>query len=163
MPGTANASRAFEIQSGASSVSQLWEGGAPISTTFIKSLALSIDNVQRSQEAIGTFGYVGIGSGTLAVTASMSVFFADGSLYDKFVNNTYTSIIVGSQDPLGNGYIFTFPRVNLTSAKVVAGSKDADMMADFEVTMLADDANAIAGLRKMMFIDRVGSALVPLT
>lgn len=163
MPGTPNASRAYEIQSGATGVSQLWEGGAVLSSTFIKSLSLSVDNVQRSQEAIGTYGYVGIGSGTLAVTASMSAYFADGSLYDKFVANTYTSIVVGAQDPSGNGYIVTLPRVNLTSAKVVAGSKDADLMADFELTALSDDANADATLRKTIFIDRVGAALTPLT
>jgi len=62
----------------------------------------------------------------------------------------------------GNGYIITMPRVNLMSAKVVAGSKDADLMADFELQAFSDDANAVAGLRKTIFIDRVGVALAPL-
>jgi hypothetical protein len=162
MPGTANASRAFDIQSGATGVSQLWEGGALLSSTFIKSLNLSIDNVQRSQEAIANYGYVGIGSGTGVVKATMSAYFADGVIYDKFLNNTYTSIVVGSQDAAGNGYIITMPRVNLMSAKVVAGSKDADLMADFELQAFSDDANSIPGLRKTIFIDRVGVALAPL-
>lgn len=162
MPGTAADSRTFEIQSGATGVGQLWEAGVPLATTFVKSLNLSVDNVQRSQEAIGNFGYVGIGSGTLKVTASMEVYFADGTLYDKFLANTYTSIVVATQDPAGNGYVLTLPRVNLMSSKIVAGSKDQDLMASFELQALADDANSIVALRKTLFLDRVGAALAPL-
>ncbi len=163
MPGTANASRTYEIHNGATGVGQILENGSLMTTTFIKSLDLSIDNAQRSQEAIGNYGYIGIGSGTLAVTGSMEVYFSDGSLYDKFVDNVYTSIMVGSQDPAGNGYVFTFPRVNLMSASVSAGSKDQDLMASFEIQALADDNNAVPALRKTLFVDRFGAALTPLT
>lgn len=162
MPGSAADSRNYEIQSGATGVGQLWEAGSPLTSTFIKSLALTLDNVQRSKEAIANYGYVGIGSGTVRVTASLEAYFADGALYDKFLANTYTSIVVGAQDPSGNGYITTLPRVNLTSAKIVAGSKDQDLMASFELQALADDANAITALRKTIFFDRVGAALAPL-
>jgi hypothetical protein len=162
MPGSPVASRTFEIMNGATGVGQLYEAGVALTGTFIKSLNLTVDNVQRSQEAIGNFGYIGIGSGTLDVKATMEVYFADGALYDKFIANTYTSLTVGSTDPSGNGYILTLPRVNLMSAKVVAGAKDQDLMASFEVMAVADDANAIAGLRKTIFIDRVGTALAPL-
>lgn len=163
MPGTANASRSYEIHNGATGVGQILENGSVLTTTFIKSLDLSIDNVQRSQEAIGNYGYVGIGSGTLAVTGSMEVYFSDGALYDKFVDNTYTSVMVGSQDPSGNGYVISLPRVNLMSASVSAGSKDQDLMATFEFQALADDANAVSALRKTIFVDRFGAALAPLT
>lgn len=162
MPGAAADSRTFEIQSGATGVGQLWEAGVPLTTTFVKSLNLSIDNVQRAQEAIANFGYVGIGSGTLKVTASMEVYFADGALYDKFLANTYTSIVVATQDPAGNGYVVTLPRVNLVSSKIVAGAKDQDLMASFELQALADDTNAIVALRKTILLDRVGAALAPL-
>lgn len=162
MPGTAVASRTFEIMNGATGVGQLFENGVSLSSTFIKSLNLTVDNVQRSQEAIGTLGYVGIGSGTVQVKATMEVYFSDGSLYDKFVANTYTSLTVGSVDPTGNGYVVSLPRLTITSAKIVAGSKDADLMASFEVMALADDANATVALRKTIFIDRFGVALAPL-
>lgn len=162
MPGVSSASRTYEIQSGATGVGLVWEAGVPLASTFIKSLNLTVDNVQRSQEAIANYGYVGIGSGTLVVSATAELYFADGSLYDKFLANTYTSLTVGTQDPSGNGYVFSFPRANIKSAKVVAGSKDQDLMASIEFQFLSDDANAIAGLRKTMFIDRVGAALVPL-
>lgn len=159
MPGTAVASRTFEIMNGATGVGQLFENNVALTTTFIKSLNLTVDNVQRSQEAIGTLGYIGIGSGTVQVKATMEVYFSDGSLYDKFVDNVYTSLTVGSVDPSGNGYVVSLPRLTITSAKIVAGSKDADLMASFEVMALADDANATVALRKTIFIDRFGVAL----
>lgn len=159
MPGTAVASRTFDIMNGATGVGQLYEGGVAMTDTFIKSLNLTVDNVQRSQEAIGNFGYVGIGSGTLDVKATMEVYFSDGALYDKFIANTYTSLTVGSVDAAGNGYIMTLPRVNLSSVKITAGAKDQDLMASFELMALADDANAVLALRKTIIIDRVGAAL----
>jgi hypothetical protein len=133
-----------------------------MTSTFIKSLDLTLDNAQRSQEAIGNYGYIGIGSGTLVVNGTMEVYFADGALYDKFLNNEYTSVSVGSTDPSGNGYVLSLPRVNLSTAKVVSGSKDQDLMASFEIMALADDNNAIAGLRKTIILDRFGAALAPL-
>lgn len=162
MPGSPVASRTYEIMNGATGVGQLFEAGVGLTSTFIKSLNLTIDNVQRSQEAIGTLGYIGIGSGTLAVTGTMEVYFSSGALYDKFLANTHTSLTVGSVDPEGNGYVLTLPRVNLTTAKIVAGAKDQDLMASFEIMALADDQNAVAGLRKTIFIDRFGAALAPL-
>lgn len=162
MPGSPAASRTYEIMNGATGVGQLFENGTALVSTFIKSLNLTVDNLQRGQEAIGTLGYIGIGSGTLAVTGTMEVYFADGALYDKFLANTYTSLTVGSVDPAGNGYVITLPRLNLTTAKVVAGAKDQDLMASFEIMGLADDQNAVAGLRKTIFIDRFGAALAPL-
>lgn len=156
------ASRTYDIHSGARSVSQLWEGGLPMTGSFIRSLDINVDNAQRAQEAIANFGYVGIGSGTLRVTGTMEAYFSDGALYDKFLNNTFTSIVMGTQDTFGNGYIVTMPRVNLTSAKVTAGGKDQDLMVNFEYQALSDDANSIPALRKTIFFDRVGAALAPL-
>jgi hypothetical protein len=159
LPGTPVASPTYEIQNGATGVGQLWEAGVPLSGTFIKTLDLTADNVLRLQEAIANFGAVGIGAGTLAVSGTLEAYFADGTLYDKFLANTYTSVTVGAQDPSGNGYIVTLPRVNLKSAKLVAGAKDQDFMASFEIVALSDDANADATLRKTIFMDRVGAAV----
>lgn len=160
MPGAAVVSQTYEIHNAATGVGRVWEGGAPLTSTYIKTCNLTFDNVQRVREAIGNFGAISIGSGTIALTGTMDMYFASGAHYDKFLANTYTSIILSSQDPDGNGYVITLPRVNLMSAKIVAGAKDQDVMATFEIEALADDQNAVAGLRKTLFIDRVGVAAV---
>ena len=53
------------------------------------------------------------------------------------------------------------PKVNLMGSKIVAGAKDQDLMASFDFMAVADDSNAVVGLRKTLFIDRVGAAVVP--
>lgn len=162
LPGTPVASFNYAIMSGVSGSScALWEGGAPITGTFVKSISLTYDNMLRSQEAICTLGAVGIGAGTISITASLQVYFADGALFDKFKANTNSSIIFSSLDEAGNGYVFSIPVANISSWKVTAGSKDQDMMVDIQVTGLRDASNATAGLRKAIFIDRVGVAVTP--
>jgi hypothetical protein len=139
-------------------VGQLWEGTGPLTSSFIKSLSLDYDNSLRPQQAIGTFGLVGVGNGTIALKGSLEVYFADGAIYDKFIANTNTQIIIATQDEAGNGYVFTMPVVNLSNGKIVAGAKDQDLMATFDFMALSDDSNADATLRKTLIIDRVGVA-----
>jgi hypothetical protein len=158
LPSAPGASQAFKIQNGVRGIGQLWDGTGPLTGTFIKSLDLSVDNNLRPQNALGTLGLVGIGMGDFRVTGSYEAYFADGSLYDKFLNDTSTAITVGTQDADGNGYIVTLPNALLMSAKVMAGSKNTDIMASITFEAFADDTNAIAALRKTMFVDRVGVA-----
>lgn len=159
LPGSPVASYTFDIQSGVSGSScALWEGGAPITNTFVKSIQLTYDNALRSQEAICTLGAVGIGSGTINLTGTLSVYFADGALFDKFKANTNSSISFSSMDTAGNGYVFSLPVVNITSWKVSAGSKDQDMMVDINFTALRDASNATPALQKAIFIDSFGVA-----
>lgn len=159
LPGSLVASKTYDIQNGATGVGVLWEGGVPLTSTYIKSLSIDYDNVLRPQAAIGSLPLVGVGAGTVQCKGSIEAYFADGALYDKFLNNTYTSLTVASQDAAGNGYVFTMPRVNLMNAKIVAGAKDQDLMATFDYQAFSDDANAVVGLRRTIFIDRVGAAL----
>lgn len=160
LPGTIVASQAYDIQNAVTGVGNIWENGAPLASTFIKSMSLDIDSGLRVQDAIGFLGAVGIGIGTFVAKGSLEVYFADGAMFQKFLNDVYTSITLSTKDAAGNGYVFTFPRVMLTSAKVVAGGKDSDLMASFEYTAYADKPNANATLRQTVFIDRFGAAVV---
>lgn len=149
----------FDVQNAVTGVGNIWEAGAPLVSTSIKTFSLNIDNSLRAQEAIGTLGAVGIGVGTLVASGSLEIYFADGSLYNKFLTDAYTSLIVSTKDAAGNGYVFTFPKVQLTSAKANAGSKDSDLMASYNWEAYADAGNAVAALQKTLFIDRFGVAV----
>lgn len=161
LPGTIAASQTYDIQNGVKGVGQLWEGGAPITTTFIKQITLDSANNLRGQQAVANLGNVGIGSGDFVPSGKISVYFADGALYDKFLGDVYTSLVVGTRDAAKNGYVFTLPRVQLSNGKIVAGAKNQDIMAEFDFTGFSDDTNAVAGLRQSLFIDRLGAAVVP--
>lgn len=158
LPGSASVSNVFEIMNTPKGIGNLWENGAPITTTFIKTMSINVDNNLRAQKALGTFGNVGLGQGDFAVSGQIEVYFADGTIIDKFLADTYTALTVTVADPAKNGYAFSMPRVLLMNGKVNAGSKNADAMLSFDYMAFSDDANAVAALRKTLFIDRCGVA-----
>lgn len=162
MPGTKTASLAYPIMSGVSGTAcALWAKGVPLTGTFVNSISLSYDNTLRSQSAICSLGSIGIGSGTINVTADMEVYFASGrAFYDEFLSNSTMEIAFTTFDTDGNGYIFTLPKANISSYTVNAGGKDADLMASISVTGLLDLGQADVSLRKVMFVDRIGATLV---
>lgn len=161
MPTTPLDSQTYEIQDGITGAGNLWEGGAPLVSTSIKSLTFDMDSALRAQGALATLGPAGIGIGTFSTKGKITVYFADGSLYDKFAGNIYTSIIFSTKDVDGNGYVFTMGRVKLTNGKVNAGGKNTDLMAEFDYEAFADRKNAVAALRKTVIIDRLGAAVLP--
>jgi hypothetical protein len=159
MPGTIAASQTYDVQNSVKGMTFLWEAGVPLTGTFVKSLTMDFDNMLRGQKALANFGNIGVGVGDFTVTGKAEIYFASGALYDKFLADTYTSLTVSTQDAAGNGYVYTLPRVQFMNAKIVAGAKMQDVMVSFDYTAFSDDANAVAALRKTVFIDRVGLAV----
>lgn len=161
LPGTVAPAPATEIHSGVSgATTAVWEGGAPIADTYVKSVTIDFNNTLRSQEAIGTLGAIGIGSGTIECTMTVQVYFANKAMFDKFASNVNSSFIFSSTDDDGNGYIFTLPNVNISNYTSNAGAKDQDQMLDLSCTALLDAKNPNPALRKLLFIDRVGAPSV---
>jgi Phage tail tube protein len=160
LPGTPVTATNYDVQSGVSGATNaVWEGGAPVSGTFVKSVSLDYDNTLRNQGAIGTLGAVGIGSGTIVCNISMEIYFADKNLFTKFKNNSYTSLVFASTDASGNGYIFTIPVAAVTDWKSNASGKDNDQLITVTFAALRDANNAVSGLQKAIFIDRIGAAV----
>jgi len=161
MPGTPVAAATYDVHSGVSGATNaIWEAGAPVSGTYVKSVSLDFDNTLRVQGAIGTLGAVGIGSGTIACNLSLDIYFADKSLFTKFKANTYTSLVFSSTDAAGNGYIVTIPNAAITDWKSNASGKDNDQMVTVTFAAMRDSTNGTAALQKAIFIDRIGAAVV---
>lgn len=152
LPGTPTASQTYDVMNAVSGVGNIFEGGEALTSTFIKTLKFDLDNKLRGQTAIGTLGNAGIAPGTLEVKGEMEVYLADGTMYDKFINNTASSISWSAKDGAGNGYVFQFPKVKFSSAKVQAGSLDQDCMLSIPFTALMD-----ATTGKTIIVDRVGA------
>jgi len=152
--GASAQSQSFGIMNAVSGVGNIYEGGSALIGTSIKSLALDIDNALRAQDAIGTLGAVGIGSGTIAISGTMEVYLADGTMYDKFLNNTASSVSWSAVDGDGNGYVFTLPKVKYKDAKVTGGSLNSDAMLSMPFEALMD-----ATTLKTIIIDRVGAGV----
>lgn len=107
LPGTPVTSQTFDVMNAVSGVGSIYEAGVPLAGTFIKSLNLDVDNALRGQDAIGTMGFVGIASGTVSVGGAVEMYLADGTMYDKLVNNTSSSLSWFVRDGNGNGYVLS--------------------------------------------------------
>jgi hypothetical protein len=153
--GSPVASLTFDVMNAVVGVGQIFEGGAPLTSTFIKSVSFDMDNKLRGQSAVATLGNVGVGSGSLDVKGTMEVYLADGTLYDKFVANTASSLSLRATDAAGNGYVISFPKMKYSDAKVVAGSIDQDAMISLPFTAIMDPVTG-----KTMIVDRAGVAAV---
>ena len=66
---------------------QLWEGGAPITGTFVKSISLDYDNSCRSQEYLCTLDFIGISNGTINCSGKVERLLYN-ALFTKFKANT---------------------------------------------------------------------------
>jgi len=161
LPGSPVAAPTYDIHSGvAGATNAIWMDGVPVAGTYVKSVSLDFDNALREQGAIGTLGAVGIGAGSINCTASVEVYFANKDLFTKYRQNTNSSLIFSSTDVSGNGYIFTVPVANIASWKSNAGGNGSDQMISMTLTALSDDSNADAALQKLLFVDRIGAAVV---
>lgn len=152
LPGTLAASHTNDTMNCVKGVGTILEGGIPLANTFVKSLKLDLDNAVRAQDAVGVFGTAGVASGTLKVTGTLEVYFADGALYDKFLNNTATSLSFKALDGAGNGYTFTLPKMKYSDGKINAGALDQDVMVSLPFQALLDPTSG-----HTIIIDRIGA------
>jgi hypothetical protein len=160
LPGAVTASLGYSSHSGVSGTNCLMqEGTTPL--TSVRSLNFEFNNNLREQEALCRLGSVGIGSGNIDCMVTAEIYFADGTIYDKFVANTNTEFIFSSIDTLGNGYVISMPAANIKSHSVTAGAKDEDLIAQVTFQALRDATNADASLRQLVFVDRFGDAVLP--
>jgi len=142
-----------DVMNSVAGIGYVLENGAALSGTFVKSISLDIDNAARGLDAIGQLGSVDVLAGTLTVSGTMEVYLADGVLWDKFRNNTNTTLAWNITDGAGNGYGFTLPRVKFSDAKVNAGGLNQDLMLSIPFTAILDPTTL-----KTILIDRAGVA-----
>jgi len=157
--GTVVASKGYSPANAVRGVFDILEGGTSISaSTYIKSADISLDNTLRGQDAVGVLGNAGVAAGTIKASGKLEVYFANSTVYEKFLNNTETSLAIPVQDNLGNGYVFVFPRMKYTAAKVNATGLDQDNMLSMDFTALMDNTATSATYQKTFSIFRVGAA-----
>jgi len=135
------AASATDVMNSINNVGTLTEGGSTLSDQ-VMSLSLQASNNLRTTQAIGTLGAARIGLGQFVVTGSMSVYFANKTLFEKFINGTVSALSFRTSDAAGNYYQFDLPSIEYTSGTVLAGSANADVMAElgFQAKFNASEA-----------------------
>jgi hypothetical protein len=102
------------------------EGGSAIAT--VTGIDFSLDNQTNGTEIIFANTISGITDGKGKVTGTVSAYFTDASLVNKFINETASSIVVTLTDLLGGSLA-----INFSSLKYTGG--DFDVSDDGSVTL----------------------------
>jgi hypothetical protein len=142
---------ACECVSATANVGALKSNGVAL-TTAIKSIEMSIEGNLRQQQAVGSKFPVGIAAGRLNVTGKLDAYFADGLMYDHFLEHETVSLQFPVTDVDGNTYYFTVPAFKVLSDPVAPGGIDQDVMEQMEFTAFRDGAT-----KCMVQIDRFSS------
>lgn len=160
--GTPVAVQPYTSANATRGVFDIFEGGTSVTaTTYIKSGEFTIDGGIRVQEAVGVFGAAGIAPGTIKVTGSLEVYFADSTVYNKFLSGTQTSLALPILDVDGNGYVYVFPAIKYTAAKVNASGQDQDNGLTMSFEADYDSNSSSPTYNRELTIYRVGVATTP--
>jgi len=106
----------FDAYSGDISIGNVG-GSSPVA--IVTALDFTLNNSYAPTFVIGDDSAPSLEYGRAEVEGTMTAYFEDAALIDRFINETETEIEVSVNDPTGaNAYTFTFPRVKINSADV---------------------------------------------
>lgn len=109
-------------------------------STAIQSITINGNNNLRDQNAVSYKFPAGIGAGRFELTGNLVAYFADGSLWDKFIEHETVSVEFSIEDVLGNHYEYTVPAVNFTTDTVNPPGGNQDVMENMEFGAKRDPA-----------------------
>ena len=111
-PTAASSNQPFDGYSGTIS-----DGGSAVS--IVTSIDFSIQNSLAPTFVVGSDAAQSLEYGRAVVEGTMTVYYEDATLINKFLNETESAIEVSVDDPTGaNSYTFLFPRVKYNGASV---------------------------------------------
>lgn len=106
----------FDAYSGDISIGNVG-GAAPVA--IVTALDFTLNNSYAPTFVIGDDSAPSLEYGRAEVEGTLTAYFEDASLINRFLNETETEIEVSVNDPTGaNAYTFSFPRVKINSADV---------------------------------------------
>lgn len=106
----------FDAYSGDISIGNVGAGAA---VAIVTALDFTLNNSYAPTFVIGDDSAPSLEYGRADVEGTLTAYFEDASLINRFLNETETEIEVSVDDPTGaNSYTFQFPRVKINSADV---------------------------------------------
>lgn len=99
------------------------EGGAVIA--IISEIALSLSNGIATRYAVGSDETLEPSIGRSNLTGSITAYFEDAALLEKFLNETTTSLEFTLTDKAGNSYTFLVPKIKYTGGQPDATGEDS--------------------------------------
>jgi hypothetical protein len=118
------------------------EGGSPIAV--VTSIEFSLENGLEPLFAVGSKTTNRPSIGKSRLTGTMTTYFENKTLYEKFINETASSIVLTLVDLAGNEYEIDLPNVKYNSGQPdVSGEGAVTVSMDFIALYDATDASQI--------------------
>lgn len=148
LPGSPVASQSLDVMNSVADLGAIYENGSSIlsgSTSFIKSVKLSVSNGLRGQKALGVFGNAGVGNGGFEVSGTMELYVENAAYYNKWLAGTTTSLALGVADSAGNGYLIEMGKIQFKDGGLNLGGRNDDVMLSlpFEASYNASTGRGI--------------------
>jgi hypothetical protein len=122
------------------------EGGIAIAT--VTSIEMSLENGIEPLFSVGSQTTNRPSIGRSRATGTLTTYFENKTLYQKFLNETASSIVLILTDPDGNDYTITFPNVKYNSGQPdVAGEGAITIAMEFVALYNTSDASQIKIVR----------------
>jgi len=121
-----------------SNLGSVQEGGTTITgPNWIQSMDLSFANNLRDIRAVGSQSSVSIGVGSLDNTGTITLYYGDSTMLEKYQSGTETS--VSFRTNLNNqAYVFSMPRIKFESGSSDITGKDVDVTTPLGYRALRD-------------------------
>ena len=117
---------------------------------YIQSLDFTLANNLRGVQAMGYMGNIAVQAGQLGVTGNIASYFANDKMYRRFIDGDEFSLEYVVENEAGDGYVFSFPRVTISTSGMNAGGNDQDLIENMQWTALYDST-----LMTSMQVDRL--------
>lgn len=115
----------------------LKEGGTTVG--FVSSANITLTNGLNPLFALFNDSVTDIIDGRCNVTGSISIYFENATMYNKFANETESSLEFTLLDNLGNGYTFLIPRIKYSSVDMPVNGEGV-IMVNMPFQALQDSA-----------------------
>lgn len=129
------------VYNGIDYVERIVIGGTTVASATAFDWALS--NNLRAKNAIGTLGAFDMGTGTVEVTGSLSIYNAGNTEYAKAIADTASDCWISLKDDDGNRYIFDFPTVRYDAPTRAAGGINTDVIQTLPFRAVRDSAENV--------------------
>jgi hypothetical protein len=88
-------------------------------SAIVTSLEFSIDNAMNPTFVVGDDATPHLETGMATVEGTLTAYFEDAALINRFIDETESELVVSVDDPTGaNEYTFTFPKIKVNGADV---------------------------------------------
>ena len=140
-PTPASGAQPFDAYSGDISIGDV---GNAVASAIVTSLDFTLNNSYAPTFVIGDDSAPSLEYGRAEVEGTLTAYFEDEDLIDRFLNETETAIQVSVDDPTGaNAYTFDFPRVKINSADVGVDGPTSRMVTMSFVALYDDSVGGL--------------------